>query len=79
MCWCAGLSAFVSRDTSSGGAIALVEGLPVADVPIYLDGRVVARSGANGSAVVTGLRAYETNRLHIDESYLPLGSGTEEE
>jgi outer membrane usher protein len=69
----AGSEAFVCRDANSAGAVALLEGLPAADVPIYLDGRVVARSAGNGSAVITGLRAYETNRLHIDESDLPLG------
>lgn len=36
------------------------------------DGRPVARTDANGRALVTGLRPYEVNRISLDADALPL-------
>ena len=44
------------------------------DVPIMLQNRTVATTGSNGKALVTGLRAYEPNKISVDAVDLPLGT-----
>ncbi len=41
-------------------------------VPIMLENRKVATTNSNGKALVTGLRAYEPNKISIDAVDLPL-------
>lgn len=54
------------------GSAALVETDGLAGVPVMLDQRVVARTDASGSVLVTGLRGHELNRLSADVSALPM-------
>ncbi len=59
------------------GGIALVDVGGHADVPVLHDNQVVARTDARGRAFVTGLRGYQSNRLGIDASSLPLDAELE--
>jgi outer membrane usher protein len=53
------------------GAVALVEaGAP--DVRIYRENRVVAQSGADGDALITGLNPYAGNRIGIEPRDYPM-------
>jgi outer membrane usher protein len=52
-------------------AFAIVDvGAP--DVDVSFDNRRIARTGANGKALVPGLRAYQSNKVSIDTTNLPL-------
>lgn len=44
------------------------------DMPIMLENRKVAMTNSSGKALVTGLRAYEPNKISIDAVDLPLGT-----
>jgi outer membrane usher protein len=53
------------------GAVALVEaGAP--DVRIYRENRVVAHSGTDGAALITGLNPYARNRIAIEPRDYPM-------
>jgi outer membrane usher protein len=41
-------------------------------VPVYLEGQLAARTGADGSALVGNLRAYQDNLLSIDALTIPM-------
>ncbi|WP_395667785.1 fimbria/pilus outer membrane usher protein [Rhodoferax sp.] len=41
-------------------------------VPVYLEGQLAARTGADGSALVGNLRAYQNNLLSIDPLTIPM-------
>ena len=57
-------------------AFAIVDaGAP--DVEVKLENRVVGRSGADGKLMVTGLRAYQKNKITIDPNHLPLNANIE--
>lgn len=43
-------------------------------VPVMLENREVAVTGSDGTALVTGLRAYESNKISIDALHVPLGT-----
>ncbi|MHA1553071.1 MAG: fimbria/pilus outer membrane usher protein [Alphaproteobacteria bacterium] len=45
-----------------------------ADVPVFLENRLVGRTGADGKLLVPGLRSYETNRLRVDPLDLPINA-----
>jgi outer membrane usher protein len=64
-----------------GGQAYLTRGLPQSfaivhvgepDVPVYLEGQLAARTGADGSALVGNLRAYQDNLLSIDALTIPM-------
>jgi outer membrane usher protein len=44
----------------------------MADVPVYLESQLVARTGTDGSVLVNNLRAYQNNRVSIDPLSVPL-------
>jgi outer membrane usher protein len=44
----------------------------VADVPVLLQNRPVAETGAHGKALVTGLRSYARNKVSLDATRLPV-------
>ena len=54
------------------GAFAVVQVGDFADVPVSLSHQVVARTNADGRALVTGLLPYQLNRLSLDAAQLPL-------
>ena len=54
------------------GGFGLVEVPGQGDVRIYQENRLVARTNANGRAIIPDLRAYEANRLSLAPSDLPL-------
>ncbi|SLN43382.1 Outer membrane usher protein FimD precursor [Aquimixticola soesokkakensis] len=65
----------------TGGALALggriedsfaVVDTGVADMPIYLQNREVARTGRSGRALVPGLNSYASNRVSVEVSDLPM-------
>ncbi len=43
-----------------------------ADLPVYLENRLVGRTGKDGKLLVTGLRSYETNHIRVDPLDLPV-------
>jgi len=61
---------FASR--SLGQSFATVRVPNGAGVRVYADDHLIGVIGANGTLVVPGLRAYEANRIRIDENDLPL-------
>lgn len=55
----------------SAGARALVQtGLP--GLRVYLDNRLAGRTDERGALLLTGLRAYEVNRIHVEPDDLPI-------
>lgn len=62
--------AFLTRRLSD--SFALVRVGEYANVQIYADNQPVARTDAQGSALVPRLRAYDRNRLRIEQADLPL-------
>jgi outer membrane usher protein len=65
-----GAGFFPSRRIDSSFAIARVG--DQANVRIYRDNQLVARTNADGYAILPGLRAYEENQISIEQSDLPL-------
>ena len=65
-----GDAAFASR--SLGSSFATVQVGRHSGVKVYADDQLVGTTGADGSVIVPALRAYEPNRIRIDESDLPL-------
>lgn len=51
---------------------AVVQVATLADVPIYLDDRPIARTRADGRAAIVGLRPYEPNLISIAPMSLPM-------
>lgn len=49
----------------------------VPNVPVYLHGQRVARTGIFGDALVPGLQAYRSNRVSVQPDDLPLGGSFE--
>lgn len=54
-------------------SFALVQVADIPGVRIYADNQQVARTNSHGNAIVPRLRAYERNRLSIEQADLPLG------
>ena len=65
-----GAGLFASRRIDSSFAIARVG--DQADVRVYRDNQLVGRTNADGYVILPGLRAYEDNRISIEQSDLPL-------
>jgi outer membrane usher protein len=65
-----GAGLFASRRIDSSFAIARVG--DEADVRVYRDNQLVGRTNASGYAILPGLRAYEDNRISIEQADLPL-------
>ena len=65
-----GGNAFASRSLGESFATVRVPHGP--GVRVYADDHLIGVTGANGALVVPGLRAYEANRIRIDENDLPL-------
>jgi outer membrane usher protein len=59
-----------ARQVSGSFALVDVGGLP--DVPVYIDNQLVARTDADGRALLHDLLAYEPNRVNIEPTELPL-------
>lgn len=59
-----------ARRVNDSFALVDVGGLP--DVPVYLENQVITRTDSNGQALLHELRPYETNRISLDPSDLPL-------
>lgn len=54
-----------------GGARALVQtGMP--GLRVYLDNRLAGRTDDQGAVLLTGLRPYEANRIHVEPDDLPI-------
>lgn len=60
----------LSRHVHGSFAVVEVGGLP--DIPVYLENRLVARTDADGKAVLPNLLAWHANRVSIDPDDLPL-------
>lgn len=68
-----------------GGAVRMTrqvqDGMGIVEVPghagvgVYYDNRLVTHTDREGRAVVTGLRPYERNRISIDTTHMPIGTG----
>ena len=65
-----GSSAFLSRRITDSFAVVQVPGY--SGVGIYADNQLIARTDANGSALLPRLRPYEKNTVRIEQSDLPL-------
>jgi outer membrane usher protein len=65
-----GAGFFPTRRIDSSFAIARVGEEP--NVRVYRDNQLVARTNAQGYAILPGLRAYEENQVTIEQSDLPL-------
>ncbi|WP_170119149.1 fimbria/pilus outer membrane usher protein [Roseicyclus mahoneyensis] len=65
----AGGGLFASNRIQDGFAVV---DLGIAGVPVSLNNRAVARTGASGRALVPDLRSYRLNRVSIDPLALPL-------
>lgn len=61
---------FASRRITDSFGVVQVPGYP--GVRVYADNQPVARTGADGSALVPRLRPYERNRIGIEQADLPL-------
>jgi len=70
-----GNDVFASRSLGSSFANVVVDGYP--GLRVYADDRLVGVTGRDGSITVPGLRAFEANRIRIDESQLPLDARIE--
>ena len=66
---------FASRSLGSSFASVRVDGHP--GVRVYAEDQLVGVTGRDGSLTVPNLRAFEPNRLRIDEADLPLGAQIE--
>jgi outer membrane usher protein len=65
-----GSGVYFSRGIAESFAIVQVG--KTADVPVYLESQLVARTGTDGSVLVNNLRAYQNNRVSIDPLSVPL-------
>lgn len=65
-----GAGLFPSRRIDNSFAIARVG--DHADVRVYRDNQLVGRTNANGYVILPGLRAYEDNKIRIEQADLPL-------
>jgi outer membrane usher protein len=55
-------------------SFAIVQVGQAAGVPVYLESQLVARTRADGTALVNNLRAYQDNRVSVDPLAVPLSS-----
>ena len=60
------------RARTVDGSFAVVDVGGIADVPVYLENRLVTRTDARGRAVLPNLLSYEANRISIEPEDLPL-------
>ena len=65
-----GGSAFLSRRITDSFAVVQVPGY--SGVGVYADNQLVARTDANGTALLPRLRAYQKNTVRIEQADLPL-------
>ena len=65
-----GNDVFASRSLGSSFATVRVDGHP--GVRVYAEDQLIGTTGRDGSVVVPQLRAFEPNRIRIDEADLPL-------
>jgi len=65
-----GGSAFLSRHITDSFAVVQVPGY--SGVGVYADNQLVARTDANGSALLPRLRPYQKNTVRIEQADLPL-------
>ena len=63
---------FATRRAS--GSFALVEVRGYADVGVGFNGRVLARTNADGKALVPGLQPYAVNAVRLDPAELPISA-----
>ena len=54
------------------GSFALVDVADVPDVPVYVDNQLIARTDSSGRAILYNMRPYESNRISISATDLPL-------
>lgn len=54
------------------GSFALVDVADVPHVPVYVDNQLVARTDSSGRAILYNMRPYESNRISISPTDLPL-------
>ncbi|MDI5985315.1 fimbria/pilus outer membrane usher protein [Halomonas sp. M4R5S39] len=66
---------FASRHIDRSFAVVQMPGF--SDVQVYADNQPVARTNHQGNALVPRLRAYERNRISIEQADLPLGARVE--
>ena len=62
---------FVGRRINASFAVVATNG--IGDVPVTLENRVIGRTNAQGTLLVSDLNAYQRNRLGIDVTDLPAG------
>ncbi len=60
---------YSSRKIFDGFAVVSTSG--VADVPVNLNNRKIGQTNVNGQLLITGLNAYQRNRVSIDTTNLP--------
>jgi outer membrane usher protein len=71
-----GGGAFAGRRIDDAFGVVQVPGYP--GVRVYADNQEVARTGADGSALVPRLRPYQKNALRIEQADLPLDAQVDE-
>lgn len=64
-----GGDAYVSRKVFDGFAV--VQTGEASDVPVKLHNREIGRTNGDGNLLITGLNAYQTNKVSIDTADLP--------
>jgi outer membrane usher protein len=62
------------RARSVDGSFAVINVGDIADVPVYLENRLVTRTDARGRAVLPNLLSYEANRISVEPEDLPLNT-----
>lgn len=61
---------FLARSVSDGFALVSTDG--VAGVPVLLENREIGRTDARGHYLLTGLNAWQPNRIAVDPLHLPV-------
>ncbi|MGQ0588202.1 MAG: fimbria/pilus outer membrane usher protein, partial [Sphingosinicella sp.] len=67
--------AFASRSLGESFAIVRVEDQP--GIRVYADDHLVGVTGGDGALIVPGLRAFDINRIRVDDADLPLDAQVE--
>ena len=70
-----GGNGFAARSLGSSFATVIVDGYP--GLRVYADDQLVGITGRDGAITIPGLRAFEANRIRIDETGLPLDARIE--
>jgi outer membrane usher protein len=66
------IGGYVATTRAVQDSFALVDVAGVPDLTVYVDNQPIARTDANGYALIRNLRPFEENRISVDPAQLPL-------